>query len=58
MDNIARQLNAMSEGLNADFLKLNENRGKLSDMKKNNKDVKKLVNQIIKNKLFDNIFGK
>lgn len=58
LDNIARQLNAMSEGLDADFLKLNENRGKLSDMKKNNKDVKKLVNQIIKNKLFDNIFGK
>lgn len=58
LDDIARQLNTMSEGIDAEFLKLNENRGKLSDMKKNNKDVKKLVNQIIKNRLFDNIFGK
>lgn len=58
LDNIARQLNVMSEGLDADFLKLNENRGKLNNLKKNNKNIKKLVNQIIKNKLFDNIFGK
>ncbi len=58
LDVIARQLNTMSEGIDAKFLQLSENRGKLDDMKKSNKEVNKLVNQIVKNKLFDKIFGK